>query len=240
MNWLNLTLDSPEANLALDEALLQWHEEVEAACGILRFWESSSRFVVVGYGQAVTTEVNRTACREREVPILRRCTGGGTVVQGPGCLNYTLVLPVAELGSAGSVTETNRFIMERHRCLFADLLQAPVAVRGHTDLAVDQKKFSGNAQRRKRHSLLFHGTFLLRFDLAGLDELLPFPSIAPEYRAGRSHADFLTNLELPQKAVKHALRECWEADRPLDIGLQDEVERLVEAKYAQDAWNFRR
>ncbi len=240
MNWLNLTLNSPEANLALDEALLQWHEAVRADSGILRFWESSVPFAVVGYGQAVASEVNQAACQKREVPILRRCTGGGTVVQGPGSLNFTLVLPTASLALANSVTATNRFIMECHRRLFAELLQSPVTIRGHTDLAVQEQKFSGNAQRRRRHSLLFHGTFLLDFDLTALDELLPFPSIAPEYRAGRDHSDFLTNLKLPRETVQQALLKCWDAHKPLETRLEDEVERLVKAKYAQAEWNFRR
>ena len=40
-----------------------------------------------------------------------------------------------------------------------------IQVQGHTDLTVDGLKFSGNSQRRRRKFLLFHGTFLLKFDL---------------------------------------------------------------------------
>ena len=76
MKLLDLTLSSPEENLALDEALL---EEAEAGGGsdeLLRLWEPLAPMVVVGRSSRVAGEVNVDACREKGVPILRRCGGG--------------------------------------------------------------------------------------------------------------------------------------------------------------------
>src|SRR5687768_735134 len=94
MKLLDLTLKTPAENLALDEALLDFCEQGQGADEILRFWEPREYFVVVGYANKVDLEVDRAACEKLNVPILRRCTGGGTVVQGPGCLNYTLILRI--------------------------------------------------------------------------------------------------------------------------------------------------
>ena len=80
------TLTSPAENLACDEALLEECESAEHP-GFLRFWESPVHFVVLGYGKALEKEVFREECARLEIPILRRCSGGGTVLQGPGCLN---------------------------------------------------------------------------------------------------------------------------------------------------------
>src|ERR1039458_3609667 len=97
MRHLDLTIPSPAENLACDEALLDWCESgTGAEC--LRFWESPEPFVVVGYANKVETEVNVAACEARKIPILRRCSGGGTVAQGPGCLNYALILPITKDG----------------------------------------------------------------------------------------------------------------------------------------------
>jgi lipoate-protein ligase A len=85
---------------------------------------------------------------------------------------------------------TNRWIMERNRAAIESLLGRPVAIRGYTDLAVDELKFSGNAQRRRRRSILFHGTFLLSMDLALVSGLLPKPSWEPDYRQGTSAYGF--------------------------------------------------
>ena len=178
MRHLDLTLPSPAENLACDEALLDWAESGEGA-ECLRFWESPEPFVVVGYANKVATEVNVAACEARKIPILRRCSGGGTVVQGPGCLNYALILPITQDGPLHSIAVANQYIMRRNRAAIESAIgnrQSAIAIRGHTDLAVGERKFSGNSQRRRKHFLLFHGTFLLNFDFALVTELLPMPS----------------------------------------------------------------
>src|SRR6185369_10225818 len=112
MKLLDATLPTPAENLACDEALLDLCEE--AGVEVLRFWESRQPFVVVGYGNRIEREVNVEECRRRSIPILRRCTGGGTVVQGPGCLNYSLTLRIPEGGPLTTVTGTNKFVMQRN------------------------------------------------------------------------------------------------------------------------------
>lgn len=223
MKYLDLTLPTAEENIACDEQLLTAAESGEGG-EVLRVWESPRPFVVVGYANRIETEVRAAAYERRGIPILRRCSGGGTVVQGPGCLSYALILKIADHPALRQVATTNRHIMEHHRAAIESLLPArhshrTLAVLGHTDLAlVDPRrpdsvplKCSGNAQRRRRRFILFHGTFLLHFDLALVEELLPLPSRQPAYRQSRSHADFLVNLELPAETVKAALRRAWKA-----------------------------
>ncbi len=238
MKCLDLSFPTPANNLACDEALLDACE-AEAIGETLRFWESPDYFVVVGYGNSVITEVNQDACAAKGIAILRRCSGGGTVVQGPGCLNYSLVLKIKEGGPLINITSANRFIMEKNRAALEKLLQRPVAVRGHTDLAIDGIKFSGNAQRRKKHTLLFHGAVLLNFNLALISELLPMPSKEPDYRLSRAHKDFLANLAIPAALIKAALREAWAATEPLTDIPRETMASLAGDKYATDEWNLK-
>ena len=91
MRYLPLTARSPAEYLAADEALLDWAES-GAGGEVLHTWASASYFIVVGYANAVQTEVNVAESGRCQVPVFRRCSGGGTVVQGPGCLNYSLLL----------------------------------------------------------------------------------------------------------------------------------------------------
>src|SRR5258708_1582967 len=112
MQLLDLTLPTPAENLAGDEALLDWRE-AEPGPDILRFWTPDRYFVVVGYANKVAREVDLEACRARQVPILRRCTGGGAVLQGPGCLNYALILNIEQWPGLRSIAQTNCFIMQR-------------------------------------------------------------------------------------------------------------------------------
>jgi len=241
MKILDLTLRTPAENLACEEALLQAAESGTSG-EVLRFWESSTHFVVVGYANKVATEVNVAACEARKIPILRRCSGGGTVVQGPGCLNYALVLRIAADKPTHNIHAANQFIMERNRDGVASLLGPPVStlrIEGHTDLAIDGLKFSGNSQRRQRNFLLFHGTFLLNFDVNLVSELLYPPSLQPAYRESRSHGEFVTNLNLSATAIKQALASIWQASEPLENAPTATIKSLAQSKYERRTWNFR-
>jgi lipoate-protein ligase A len=271
MKYLDLTLPTPQENLACDEALLDFCEEGYDQ-EILRFWEHRDPFVVLGYSNKTRTEVNFDAARRANVPLLRRCTGGGAVVQGPGCLNFSLILRIAEDGPLAGVTETNAYIMQRHRDALAPLLRdegggrraesgdqssvlsfshssliphpssflSAVTVRGHSDLTLGNLKFSGNAQRRKRHFLLFHGTFLLGADIELIERVLPMPSRQPAYRHNRTHRDFLTNLDsISAHQIKEALKATWQADKPLKKIPAGKIAELAASRYTSDEWTFK-
>ncbi len=241
MQLLDLTLPTTSANLACDEALLDAAEASESGA-VLRFWESPDFFVVVGYANKVATEVNAAACETRGIPILRRCSGGGTVLQGPGCLNYALVLKITGTGPTRSISAANEFIMERNRVALSTQIRtqnAEIRIEGHTDLAIAGRKFSGNSQRRRKHHLLFHGTFLLNFDLALVRDVLPMPSLQPDYRRTRSHGDFLTGLDAPAAAIKSALALEWSATDVGPVFPQTRTAALVGEKYGGAEWNFK-
>jgi lipoate-protein ligase A len=121
MKYLDLTLPTPAKNLACDEALLDWCE-AGGEHEILRFWQPAEYFVIVGYANKVAAEVNLTACQASGVPVFRRCSGGGTVLQGPGCLNYALILKIDPAGPLRSIASANCFIMERNRAAIEALL----------------------------------------------------------------------------------------------------------------------
>jgi lipoate-protein ligase A len=241
MKFLDLTLPTPAENLACDEALLDFFEE-NGGEGALRFWEPESYFVVVGYANHVAQEVNVAACNVGQVPIFRRCTGGGTVLQGPGCLNYSLIARIEENGPLRTITAANHLIMERNRRGLESTFKiqnSKFAIAGHTDLVIGGKKFSGNAQRRKKHFLLFHGTILFGFDISLIEKYLRMPSKEPTYRQNRTHKDFLTNLDLSANAVKEALREAWGASEKVETIPQDAIALLARDKYVTKEWNFK-
>ena len=238
MFYLDLTLSSPEQNLACDEALLDACEAGELS-DLIRFWEPDQYAVVLGYGNQVAREVHVEFCRRVKLPILRRCTGGGTVLQGPGCLNYSLVLGVEGPHPVHSISAANDFIMGRHRDMFAELLRARVERAGQTDLAIAGRKFCGNAQRRRHRYLLFHGCVLLSLDFDVVQEALPFPSRQPDYRANRLHTDFLMNISTPASLLKAEFRRAWAADAPVPHVPTARIDHLALTRYSTNEWNLR-
>jgi lipoate-protein ligase A len=245
MKLLDLTLPSPAENLACEEALLDAGEE-SGGEEILRYWEARETFVVVGYANKVATEVNVAACAAKKIPIFRRCSGGGTVLQSTGCLNYALILQIGEDGPCRTISSANQFIMEKNRAAIETLFKSEIgnrkseiSVSGHTDLSLNGLKFSGNSQRRKKDFLLFHGTFLLDFDLALVANFLRMPSLQPDYRAGRSHDDFLVNLKPSANQVKAALQKAWGATEELRDFPNQEIQKLAGGKYSTEEWNMK-
>lgn len=235
MRLLDWTEPRPEANLAIDEALL---DALEQGTGqeTLRLWESPVEVVVVGRSSLVAREVNLPACRAMGVPVLRRPSGGAAVVAGPGCLMYAVVLSLDARPHLRAIDEAHRFVLGR---VLAALGTLGIDARhaGTSDLALGDRKFSGNSLRVRRRSLLYHGTLLYDFPLPRIAALLAEAPRQPEYRRQRGHAEFVTNLPASRDALAAALAAAFEATTPLDEWPRAEVARLVAEKYSTAAWN---
>lgn len=219
-------------HLACDEYLLGLCDGGRLGA-TLRFWSSDRACVVLGLGNDLGREVDLKACRAEGVPVYRRCTGGGAVVQGGGCLNYSLVLPLSDHSELANVLSANRFIMERNRVAVSAALGHSVEICGCTDLALKGLKFSGNAQRRRRSALLFHGTFLLHFDLSCVSRILQLPARQPKYREGRKHEDFLMNLELSEERIIGEVASAWNAESS-DLEVNTEGVQKLASKWVTD------
>ena len=198
--WLDVTLASPFQNLHLDEELLAEGKAV------LRVWESHDECIVLGHAGKIERDIHVDNCQRAGVPVLRRCSGGGAVLLGSGCLNYTLVLPLELDSGLHDVFYSLRWAMSRVRRALAI---PELSEEGHCDLALHQRKVSGNAQRRTRHAILHHGTLLYDFDATRPEYFLKPPLREPRYRAGRSHRDFLGNLPLTADEIKTRLVNAW-------------------------------
>jgi lipoate-protein ligase A len=200
---------TPDDHLVADEALLR-RVDAEPAEAALRLWESPTWAVIVGKSNVIETEVNVAACQADGVPILRRISGGGAVVIGPGCLCYSLGLPIGESHRRLGVSIVTADIMQRLAAALSDDVH-PLEVHGVSDLVLAGRKVSGNSQRWLRRAVLHHGTVLYDFDLPRVARYLRFPSRQPEYRGSRGHAEFVANLPLPRDVIAQRLRRAWHA-----------------------------
>jgi lipoate-protein ligase A len=238
MRFLELTLPSLPENLALDEALLL--EAEEAGGGeVLRLWKWPKLAVVLGAGGIITEDVNEAECAAEAIPLARRSSGGGTVLLGPGCLLFSLVLDT-ELGPAlQQIHSSYRFILERVAAALAPV-QAGLEFAGTSDLAVVGRKLSGNSQQRKRRFILHHGTLLHSFDFDLMNRYLKVPPRRPEYRGERNHVDFLMNLPDRPEDIVACLRRGWQADLERIDWPEERVRKLVAERFERDDWIRRR
>jgi len=238
MRYLDRTLPTAAENLALDEALLL---EADAGRGedLLRIWHLEQPAVVLGAGCSFALDVDEAACRADGVHVLRRSSGGGTVLLGRGCLLFSLILSYDAAPELGEIGSSYAFILGRLRECLRDICP-DIERAGTSDLAAAGRKFSGNAQQRKRAHLLHHGTVLFDFDLSSIGRYLRMPERQPEYRSGRDHEAFVMNLPTTETAIKNRLRAEWRADEELRSWPEEETRRLVREKYATPEWVRRR
>ncbi|HWB08524.1 MAG TPA: lipoate--protein ligase family protein [Pirellulales bacterium] len=239
MRLIDVTLPTSEENLALDEALLDEAEDGGAPCESLRLWEPSSPMIVVGRSSRVETEVRESECRIRDIPILRRSSGGATIVTGPGCLMYAVVLSLEIRPALRAIDLAHRFVLETIVSALAGA-GLSVAHRGTSDLTLGDRKFSGNSLRIRREHLLYHGTFLYDFPLELISMCLERPPREPGYRSGRAHEAFVTNLPLPGSELRRRLTEAWQVEDISDDLPEKRVVELVATKYSRREWNYRR
>ena len=199
------TFTTPEKMILKEETLLDTYEKLKKG-NLLRLWESNQDFIVLGISNQAHREVNIEACQKDNIPILKRCSGGGTVLQGPGCLNYSFILDQSTHPDLSDIQKSNCYIMKQIRNLFNQQLKG-ISIKGISDLVYKNKKFSGNAQRRKKTHLLFHGTVLYNYDIQKIQRYLQFPSRTPTYRENKSHIEFCQNIPLTHPQLKKIFLE---------------------------------
>lgn len=239
---LDLSLPTAAENLALDEALLE-AADLSDFPTVLRFWKLPHATVVLGRGSKVDTEVDVDACQAAGTEILRRCSGGATVVGGPGCLMYSITVDLRRQPELANVDQIHSYVMQRlQQAVFAcvpESLHDRLAFQGICDLTFDNRKYSGNALRIARHHLLYHGTFLLAADLVSIMRCLKQPPRQPDYRQQRTHADFLVNLPADAACLKSQIASQFQAASRLESWPREQTEKLLQRRYGNPAWTYR-
>ena len=162
----DISLNTPQENILYDEVLLHLAEEgLHGDEEILRFWESEKVFIVLGRIGKAEHDIYMKEAFKNDIPILRRSSGGGTVLQGKGCLNYTFILSKNRNRQLSDLRRSYEVILQpiihALKRLGKDVQFFPVS---DIALAQDRKKISGNSQKRGRRFILHHGTILYDFN----------------------------------------------------------------------------
>lgn len=192
---------NPYLGLAIDEAACHFFAGDREFSGLVRLWQNPQ---AVCLGRTCDVRKNLTprmhedleAGRPTAVPVLRRASGGGTVLHGPGNWNYTIALSLEKFPAVFNVHKSyETFLGMTSRALEKQAVRTEM--QGQSDLVRTDtgRKISGNAQFRKRGICVHHGTLLVDAGfVAAIAKLLPHPPKEPDYRKGREHQDFLGAL----------------------------------------------
>lgn len=158
--------DKKERSLAFYLAMEEFvAEHVEGDS--LFVWRVSPT-VIIGRNQDVEAEVNLQYCREHDVRVIRRKSGGGCVYSDMGNIMISYV------SRRGDVSEIfDRYLSALTACLRSLGLNAEKS--GRNDILVQGRKVSGNAFHQLPDRSIVHGTLLYDTDFKALEEAIRPP-----------------------------------------------------------------
>ena len=114
---IDTSFQSPARSLAIDDQMLL----AESASQVLRIWEPKQSLVVLGRSSPAEAEVNLDACQHDDVWVGRRVSGGQTIVSGPGCLMYAVVLDYQTHPELRMLDHAHKYVMTRMKQTIASL-----------------------------------------------------------------------------------------------------------------------
>jgi len=227
---------------ALDEAILEAHVQAKVP-DTLHFYVRSEPTVSVGYFQKLSESVFIDECDRRGVRLVRRKSGGSSIFTDSGQLVYGLVADEKELSPDPK---------ESFRVICSAIARAiksfglPAAYRPPNDVEVMGKKVSGNAQLRRRGSVLQHGTVIIATDIQTMDAVLrpTEPGRKPSERVSTltSLLGYRPSIQDVQARIAGEIGFAFDArfeESPLTSFEKYEVARLISERYSRREWNAR-
>ncbi|WP_227395169.1 lipoate--protein ligase family protein [Jeotgalibacillus aurantiacus] len=248
----------PAFNMAMDEALLEWHSKGEIP-PVIRFYGWNPPSLSIGYFQKAEKEINLDEVKKQGLGFVRRPTGGRGVLHDKE-LTYSVIVSEEHPDMPHTVTEAYRVISEGILNGFRELgLDAYFAIPDSEkekaqlkdprsavcfdapswyELVVEGRKVAGSAQTRQKGVILQHGSILLDLDTEQLFSLFNYPSERVKERMMRAFSDKavaineLRKVPVTFEEAKAAFHKGFEKGLNIELvpyTLSDEQLRVVES-----------
>ncbi len=255
-------------NMAIDEALLLSQESSPQPT--LRFYDWSQPALSFGYFQRIAHEVDVEACAARGVELVRRMTGGGTVVHGwdvtyAVAVPHNGVLPKSISASYSAISgclisgfqrigvpnpqiEALTEHASQEKRTGTDLANICLTNPAKYDVMLKGKKTAGVSQRRNQIGVMYQGYIAL--NMPPLDVLALAsrqPDFARHLEGNSACVNAVEGAPIDRRQIEDAVAAGFEEQ----LGVQliegelstqevDSANCLAKTKYEAEEWNFRR
>ncbi|TCT20893.1 lipoate-protein ligase A [Melghiribacillus thermohalophilus] len=266
--FIDTDIQTPAFNMALDEALLNWHSQ-GLIPPVLRFYQWKPAGLSLGYFQKIQGKIRVEAVEKHGFDMVRRLTGGRAVLHDHE-LTYSVVVSEEHEKMPKTVTEAYRVIsqgiLEGYRNLGIQAeFSIPERKLGKNssavcfeepswyELVIDGKKAAGSAQTRQKGVILQHGSVPISMDTEVLFDLFEYSSDKIRQRAKEKFAERAITIEevlkreVPVEEVKDAFYEGFRSGlgielQPFELTSEqlEEVQNLADTRYSTDAWTYKR
>lgn len=252
---LNMGKNSAAMNMAIDEAILA--AQKEQSNPTLRFYDWTQPAFSFGYFQDISAEVDVDACRADGIELVKRTTGGGTVVHGWE-LTYTLILPrgAGEMNISDTYHIIGQSLVKAFQQLgiptrcYAERLDAAESTQNicltnpaEHDVMSDNKKLAGVSVRRNRSGIMFQGYISLDMPPSAILVRVSKDPEVQEMLREKSTAINTDGRSISRSALIQAISETLHLgiafhSSELSSTEHAQAKTLAETKYATSGWNF--
>jgi lipoyl(octanoyl) transferase len=217
-------------NMAIDRAILTACDRGQVPA-TLRLYGWDKPTLSIGYSQNELRDVDRSQCEIRNIPIVRRFTGGRALLHHLE-FTYSLVAPIPHPGFPGNLGGAFRAVSkavmssleragvsqpemvgkgQRKSSLGRNHSPACFSASNHWEITVKDKKLAGSAQRRLSRAFLQHGSILIDWEPELAHSLLRYTSESEKAQGLKSLTSRTLTLKeiLPVKLEWSDLADCF-------------------------------
>ncbi|CAA7055383.1 unnamed protein product [Microthlaspi erraticum] len=188
MNLVKLRKTPILQQLLLEERLLR--SSSENWC-IINDGTNVPNIVMGMSGKACELVELEPVIRDR-IPVIKRFTGGGTVIVDENTLFVSLI---CNRNDVPNVQPYPRSVMAWSGSLYSDVFNESSEFQlRENDYVFGDRKFGGNAQSITRNRWIHHTSFLWDYNEKNMS-YLKLPSRVPQYRLERDHTDFVCRMK---------------------------------------------
>ena len=155
------------------------------------FWVPDKVYLVLGQSNRASRSLITDRVIADEIPVLKRPSGGESVILSP----KTLVISVRLISE--KLENPKVYFKQVNGAIIQGLQNIgikDVGYRGISDITIGNKKILGSSIYRKKNIVFYHAVLNIAEDISLIGKYLQHPSKEPDYRKGRDHGDFVTSI----------------------------------------------
>lgn len=236
----NEGITDAHTNLAIEEYCIR---NLPAGRNYILFYTNANA-IIIGRNQNTLEEINLEYCKENNIQIVRRISGGGAVYHDMGNLNFSFMTDydIKKLNNFPQFTNPIAKVLNE--------LGVPAESEGRNDIVVKGKKISGNAQFASVKRMFNHGTLLLDSDLSMVTKALTVKMTKITSKGHKSARSRVANIsefmdhKITTKEFKQLILKGINAEDPNfeTYQLTEEdwvgINKLKAEKYDSWDWNY--